>query len=84
MMRASQFQHWLWQIQQTEAEEISCSECLDLISQYVDLEVGGKAALEKLPKVRQHLDQCRVCQEEYELLRDLVRMEVGKQAPPAA
>ena len=78
MMRASQFQHWLWQIHQTEAEEISCSECFDLISQYVDLEVAGEDVQEKLPKVRQHLDQCRVCHEEYELLRDLAQFEAGK------
>lgn len=83
MMRASQFQHWLWQIHQTEAEELSCSECFDQVSSYVDLEVAGEDAGAKLPRLRQHLDQCRVCHEEYELLRDLARSEAGKQAPPA-
>ncbi len=80
-MELSQLQDWLWQIYQTEEEEISCSECLDLVSDYVDLEIAGEAAQEKLPHLKQHLDQCRVCLEEYEVLRDLARLEAEGRAP---
>jgi hypothetical protein len=28
-----------------------------------------------MPQVKQHLDQCEVCSEEYHVLRELARME---------
>jgi len=80
-VKLSKLQHWLRQIYQTEEEEISCSECLDLVSHYVDLEIAGESAQEKLPRLKQHLDQCRVCHEEYEVLRDLARLEAEGRAP---
>ncbi len=80
-MKRSRLQGWLRQIHQTEEEEISCSECLDLVSQYVDLEIAGEAVQEKLPRVKQHLDQCGVCREEYEVLRDLAQLEAQGKAP---
>ena len=81
-MKRSQFEHWLRQVYETEEEEISCSECFDLVSQYVDLEIAGAAAEEKLPRLKQHLNQCRVCREEYATLRDLARLEAEGRAPP--
>lgn len=80
-MKRSRLQGWLRQIYQAEEDEISCSECLDLVSQYVDLEIAGEAAQEKLPRLKQHLDQCGVCREEYEVLRDLARLEAQGKAP---
>lgn len=79
-MDASQFQRWLRQIHDTEVEELSCSECFDLVSHYVDRELAGEPADEQLPRLKQHLDQCRVCREEYELLRDLARLEADEAA----
>jgi predicted anti-sigma-YlaC factor YlaD len=49
--------------------------------QFVDLELAGEAAESRLPQVRHHLDQCRVCREEYEILRDLARLEVEGKPP---
>ena len=80
-MKRSQFERWVRQIYETEEEEISCSECFDLVSQYVDRELAGEAAPEQLPRLKQHLDQCRVCREEYEALRDLARLEAEGRAP---
>ena len=65
----------------TEDEEISCSECFDLVSQYVDLEVFGMVTEHTLPRLRLHLQQCGVCQEEYEVLRDLARLEAQSSSP---
>jgi len=76
-----QFAQWLRRIFETQVEEICCSECFDLVSQFVDLEVARQPAELKLPGLRQHLDQCRVCREEYELLLDLARLEVEGRAP---
>ena len=70
-------------IAHTEDEEISCSECFDLVSEYVDLEIAGAAHGRRLPQLEQHLQQCRVCREEYEVLRDLARLEAEGRAPSA-
>ena len=65
----------LRQLEQTQDRELSCSECLEQISDYVDLELAGQPVAERLPMLGQHLGQCRVCREEYEVLRDLARLE---------
>jgi hypothetical protein len=62
-------------IAETDDDEISCTECFDLAPQYVDLEVAETVSEHTLPRLTQHLQQCGVCREEYEILRDLVRVE---------
>jgi hypothetical protein len=76
-MSESQFEELLRRIAATDHEELSCSECFDLISYYVDLEVSGADPAASLPRLGQHLLQCGVCLEEYELLRDLVRSDAS-------
>jgi hypothetical protein len=61
----------LQNIADTDDEEISCTECLQLVPQYVDLEVAGQADDRTLFPLQRHLRQCSVCREEYEALRDL-------------
>ena len=53
--------------------ELLCDECFEKIDQYVDLELEGAAADEKIPGMRAHLEGCPACHEEYESLRELVR-----------
>jgi predicted anti-sigma-YlaC factor YlaD len=74
---------FLRSIAETDDDEISCAECFDLVSQYVDLEVAGTVSEQTLPRLKQHLQQCGVCREEYEILRDLVRLEAEGRAPSA-
>jgi predicted anti-sigma-YlaC factor YlaD len=65
----------------TEDEELSCSECFDLLPQYVDLEIAGQAPDSRLPIFQQHLEQCAVCREEYETVRELARLEAEGRSP---
>lgn len=65
----------------TEDREISCSECFDALPQCVDLELAGQTADPRLPRLHQHLEQCAVCREEYEVLRELVRLEAEGRGP---
>jgi hypothetical protein len=53
--------------------ELLCDECFEKIDQYVDLELEGAPADEKIPGMRAHLEGCPACHEEYESLRELVR-----------
>ena len=52
--------------------ELLCDECFDKLDQYVDLELRGDSADEKITGMRAHLDGCPACREEYDSLRDLV------------
>ena len=74
-MKKDWLERWLQNIHQTQDEEISCSECFDQVSHFVELEVSGEDASAKLPQLKQHLSQCAVCREEYETLRDLAHLE---------
>lgn len=74
-MKNNQFEHWLQNVYKTQDEEISCSECFDLVSHFVEVELSGTDAVARMPKVKQHLDQCPACRTEYETLRDLQRLE---------
>lgn len=74
-MKSKRLENWLKNIYETQEEEISCTECFDLVSPFVELEASGQDAAAKLPQVKQHLAQCRACREEYETLREMRRLE---------
>lgn len=74
-MKGNRFERWLQNIDKTQDQEISCSECFDLVSQFVEVELSGEDAVAKMPQLKHHLDQCAACREEYETLRDLRRLE---------
>jgi hypothetical protein len=81
MMQRNRFEKWLKNIYETQDEEISCTECFDRVSRFIELETSGRDAAAELPQVKQHLDQCRACRDEYEALRDLVNLENQGDAP---
>jgi hypothetical protein len=53
--------------------EVTCEECFELLDRYVDLELAGEDAGERLPGMRAHLQGCPACREDHDSLRDLVR-----------
>jgi hypothetical protein len=73
--------NFIVRVKDTRDSEISCSECLDLVSQFVNLEISGNNATELLPGLKQHLDQCLICYEEYQLIHQLAEMEAQEQLP---
>jgi hypothetical protein len=80
-MNRDRFERWLRNIYETQDEEISCTECFDLVSRFVELEVSGQDAAAQMPQVKQHLNQCPACHAEYEILRDLRRLEDEGEMP---
>jgi hypothetical protein len=72
----------LQRIINTQPEEISCSECFDMIAVYVDQELANVPVDQLLPQFKQHIHQCAVCRQEYELVRELAAAEQAG-APPA-
>jgi hypothetical protein len=73
----------LRRIAETETDEISCSECFELLPGAVEHELSGAGATPVQVRLAQHLGQCGVCREEYDVLRDLVRSGSGNLRPGA-
>ena len=80
-MKHRHFDVWLRNIYQTQDIEISCTECFDLVSRFVEVEISDRDVVIELPQVKQHLDQCRVCREEYEILRELRYLDEDRELP---
>jgi hypothetical protein len=53
--------------------ELLCDECFEKLDEYVDLELHSRAADERIPGMRAHLEGCPACHEEYDSLRELAR-----------
>ena len=79
-MDPSRFELMLERILKTEDEELDCSECSDSVSMYVEGLLGGEPQTEEMRRVKQHLEQCRVCNEEFETLYELARLERDAEA----
>jgi hypothetical protein len=53
--------------------ELLCDECFEKLDEYVELELEGAPADDRIPGMRAHLEGCPACQEDYDSLRALVR-----------
>ena len=53
-------------------EDASCDEVYARIDQYVEREIDQQDAAQLMPLVREHLDLCSECCEEYEALLDIL------------
>ncbi len=80
-MQKDRFERWLKNIENTQEDEISCSECFDLVSHFVELELSSGDAAARMPKLRQHLNQCAACRADYETLRDLQELQNKGELP---
>ena len=57
----------------TEEHEISCDDVFAVLDQFVEAVRRGENPLLLMPLVRQHLDMCPDCREEYEALLRMVQ-----------
>ena len=58
---------------ESEEYEISCVECFNLLDQYADLILDGADPKEIMPAVRQHLNNCPTCTDEFETLMLMIQ-----------
>ncbi|HZW03926.1 MAG TPA: hypothetical protein VFF68_08360 [Anaerolineaceae bacterium] len=75
---------WIKKVEETHEHEIDCTACLKHISRYVDLELATGEASVIMPEVSQHLYQCGICRDEYEVLRELAHLENAGEPPTTA
>jgi len=59
-------------LEDVRAEELSCEEIYSKLDEYVECEMDCKDAAHVMPLIREHLDICSECCEEYEALLDVV------------
>ena len=52
----------------THEEELSCDEVFALVDEYAEASQRGEDVASLKPIIRQHLDMCRECEEEYQAL----------------
>ncbi|MFZ5885071.1 MAG: hypothetical protein ACOYYI_14970 [Chloroflexota bacterium] len=59
-------------LEDVRREELSCAEIYSKLDEYVECEIGCKDAAHVMPLIREHLDICQECCDEYEALLDVV------------
>src|ERR1044071_6145768 len=60
-------------LETVDNEEISCDELYEKLDVYVEREVDKKDAAHIMPLMREHLDICPECCEEYEALLHVIK-----------
>jgi len=59
-------------LEEVRKEELSCVEIYTKLDEYVECEIDSKDAAHIMPLIREHLDICHECCEEYEVLLDVI------------
>jgi hypothetical protein len=81
-MNSEGIDRFLERIAGTEGEELSCSECFDMLDTAVEHELSGRGETPGWRRFTQHLEQCPVCREEYEILKEFIRAEANQPERP--
>ena len=63
-------------IRYLETHELDCEQVFDALDKYAEIEVHHEDAAQLMPLVREHLNMCQGCCDEYEALLDVL----GKQS----
>ena len=72
-LKSEQISQLLKMIQATRDVEITCPECLDELDRYTQRVLDGEPIEGLLKRVREHLEDCPFCINEYELVRETLR-----------
>jgi hypothetical protein len=60
----------------TREDEIGCEDCFRELDAFAEKVLAGKDAAAALPLVQDHLNRCKDCREEYELLLEALRKQL--------
>jgi hypothetical protein len=59
-------------LEDVRAEELTCDEIFSKLDEYVERQVNKRDAAQLMPLIREHLDICPECCEEYEALLKVI------------
>lgn len=65
-------------LEEIRAEELTCDEIFSKLDEYVERQAGKHDAAQLMPLIREHLDICNECLEEYEALLKVVEEAEAK------
>lgn len=63
----------LRKIEHTQEIELTCGEVFDLLDQYAEMAANGEDVTQLMPLVKQHLEMCSDCREEFEALLNVLK-----------
>jgi hypothetical protein len=63
----------LGMLEKTQEEEMTCDDVFALLDQFTEMAAHGEDVSSLMPMVKQHLDLCGDCREEYEALLNIVQ-----------
>lgn len=59
-------------LEHTHEQECTCDEVFAVVDQYAEAEIHGDDAARLMPLIKQHMELCHNCCEEYEALLDIL------------
>lgn len=59
-------------LEHTHDEECTCEDVYAVVDQYAEANIHGDNAARLMPLIRQHMELCHNCHEEYEALLDIL------------
>jgi hypothetical protein len=62
-------------VDQTQEEEDSCDDVLQLLDEYAEMVSHGEDAEKMMPLIKHHLDMCPDCREEVEALLSVIQSQ---------
>ena len=65
-------------LEKIRTEDVTCKEVFVQLDEYVEKEVDGKDAARLMPLLREHLDICSDCCDEYEALVEVIEKSTDK------
>lgn len=72
-LKSEQIDQLLKMIQATRDVEITCPECLDELDKYTQRVLDGEPIEGILDRVREHLEDCPCCANQYKLVLETLR-----------
>ena len=64
-------------VKATHNDELGCGECFNQIHEFAEMELLGKSPEKAMPLVKEHLEKCGECKEEYQaLLKAMEKLNV--------
>lgn len=55
-------------VSHTHEGEIGCDDCFEELHKFAEMELEGKSPEKAMPLIKEHLDNCGECRQEYQAL----------------
>jgi hypothetical protein len=63
-------------VKSTRDQELTCGHCYEELDRFIEMKLHKKNPEEAMPLVKDHLDRCQACREEYEVLLEALEAMV--------